>query len=519
MAATLVLLLTCTSVFAAQESSQERQAGEEIVALPGRTPGDLYALFVGVGKYKHAAVPSLNFPAKDAKDFAAVLETQKHLFKKINVKVLLDEQASKLELEKYLYYQLRKAGKNDTILIFLSGHGAIDPLRPGEFFFLAHEADPEFLEATCLNMSGLRFLKGLDCPRVVLIADSCHAGGFSKHGAKAAVPYNNFVRDFTASSGKVVISSSRPEEYSLEMPGIKNGVFTHFFLEALSGKGDQDSDCVVTINEAYNYVYSQTKDATKGAQHPQFEGTVEGLFPLAMVASLDKRPPISAGHVPRAATVLELQTEPGGADVFIDNRLMGRTAEDGFLHVKYLPLDTAIAVRIKKDGWLEKVVGPFYFTGAQPQVRSGLIKLQAAIASLQITTEPGEVVVKVNGQVSGTTDKKGSLTIDGLKVTVPLQVEFEAKGHKRENMTIMLPAESAGSVFKYAGKIVLSREAQLAEGKGAASRESVEKKAESDVQEDSGSTTAPPRAPFTTGEYWGPGWGRKGRDQSELQNR
>ncbi|MBM3303072.1 MAG: caspase family protein, partial [Deltaproteobacteria bacterium] len=298
----LFVVFTCQDVPANQESQSEK----DVIAIPGHAPGELYALFVGVGKYKHASIPSLMFPAKDAQDFASLLEAQKHLFKKTNVKVLVDEQATKYELEKYLYYDLRKAGKNDTILVFLSGHGAIDPLRAGEFFFLSYEADPQLLEPTSLNMSGLRFLKGLDCPRVVLIADSCHAGGFSKEGAKAAVNYNNFVRDFTASSGKVVISSSRPDQFSLEMPDLKNGVFTHFFIEALKGKGDQDSDGIVTINEAYNYVYSQTKDKTKGAQHPQFEGTVEGLFPLAAIASLDKRLPVSTGYVPRAATILEL---------------------------------------------------------------------------------------------------------------------------------------------------------------------------------------------------------------------
>lgn len=468
IALVMLALFTCQSVSASQDSQTE----QDVIAIPGHAPGELYALFVGIGKYKNPSVPALKFPAKDAQDFASLLQAQKHLFKNTHVKVLVDEQATKYALEKYLYYDLRKAGKNDTILIFLSGHGAIDSLRPGEFFFLSHEADPQVLEPTSLNMSGLRFLKGLDCPRVVLIADSCHAGGFSKEGAKAAVNYNNFVRDFTASSGKVVISSSRPDQFSLEMPDLKNGVFTHFFIEALKGKGDQDSDGIVTINEAYNYVYSRTKDATKGAQHPQFEGTVEGLFPLAAVASLDKRPPVSTGYVPRTATILELQTEPGGVNVYVDTRFVGRTAEDGHLHIKYLPMETAIAVTLKKDGWLEKVVGPFYFTGNQHQIKSGLIKLHAAIASLQISTEPGEVTVKVNGEAAGTTDKKGSLTISGVKVAVPLQVEFEKNGFRTKTLTMMVPPGSEGSIYEFGGKVILTRDTQVAKPTPASERTS-----------------------------------------------
>ncbi|MFZ5866873.1 MAG: caspase family protein [Thermodesulfobacteriota bacterium] len=533
----LLVLSTCQGVFA----SQKVQGEQDFIAIPGHAPGELYALFVGIGKYKNSSIPALNFPAKDAKDFAALLKAQKHLFKKTNVKVLLDEQATRSELEKYLYYQMRKAGKNDTILIFLSGHGAADPYRPDEFFFLSHEADPEFLEATSLNMSGLRFLKGLDCPRVVLIADSCHAGGFSKERTKALVNYRNFVRDFTASSGKVVISSSRPDQSSLEMPDLSNGVFTHFFIEALKGKGDQDSDGIVTINEAYNYVYSRTKDVTKGAQHPQFEGTVEGLFPLAAVASLDKRPPVSTGYVPRTATILELQTDPGGVNVYVDNRFVGRSAEDGHLHIKYLPMETAIAVTLRKDGWLERVVGPFYFTGNQPQIKSGLIRLQAAIASLQVSTEPGEVTVKVNGEAAGTTDKKGSLTINEVKVAVPIQVEFEKHGFRTKAISMMVPPGNEGRIYEFGGKVVLTRETQVAKPSPAPerakedSREAVSKssavksssasqadadkpsEAKSETSSDSygGST----REALQGGGGWGglPGWGSRGRTQKDLQ--
>ena len=246
------------------------------------------------------------------------------------------------------------------------------------------------------------------------------------------------------------------------MPDLQNGVFTHFFIEALKGKGDQDSDGIVTINEAYNYVYSRTKDATRGAQHPQFEGTVEGLFPLAAVASLDKRPPVSTGYAPRTATILELQTEPGGVNVYVDNRFVGRTAEDGNLHIKYLPMETAVAVTLRKDGCLEKVVGPFYFTGNQSNIKSGLIRLQAAIASLQLSTEPGEVTIKINGQSAGTTDKKGSLTINEVKVAVPIRVEFEKQGFRTKTISMVVPPGSEGSIYEFGGKVVLTRETQVA---------------------------------------------------------
>jgi hypothetical protein len=161
---------------------------EEITAVPTLAHGTLYALVVGVSNYQNAAVPPLRVAAQDARDVAEYLKTQKELFRRINVSVLLNEQATKAALEKYLFYELRNAGKDDTVFVFLSGHGAADPKQAGQYYFMGYDADPDLLHVTALNMSGLAFIKKLDCPRVILVADACHAGGFSKWRIKAIVP-------------------------------------------------------------------------------------------------------------------------------------------------------------------------------------------------------------------------------------------------------------------------------------------------------------------------------------------
>lgn len=244
--------------------------------------GDLYALVVGISKYSNPGVPPLKISDKDARDFAEFLRTQKDLFRHTRVTLLTNEQATKIELEKHLFYGLRQAGKNDTVILFFSGHGAVDPYQAGDFFFLTYDSDPEYLAPTAVHMSGLNFLKRIDCPRVLLIADACNAGGFSARGAKLAVqPFKTFIQQFTASSGKVILTSSRPDEYSLEKPGMSNSVFTHHLLDGLRGRADNDGDGLVTVSEAYRYVYEKTKIESGGVQHPQFEGSVEGIFALA----------------------------------------------------------------------------------------------------------------------------------------------------------------------------------------------------------------------------------------------
>jgi hypothetical protein len=276
------------SSFGQEERSIKRERsgnGAESVAVD---VGDLYGVVVGVSRYGNVSIPKLTFADKDAQDFSAFLNTQNRLFRKIHLTTLLNEQATCTEVKKQLHYGLRRAGKDDTIVLFLSGHGSDDPTTPGEYFFLPYDADPQFLEATAVNLTQMKFMQRLDSRRIVFIADTCHSGGFSTEGRKGAEPsLSHLMRRFKESEGRVILSSARPDEYSLENPKLGNGVFTYYLLEGLKGKADLNNDGVVTLKEAYDYVYEQTRQETQGVQHPQWEGRVAGEFPLSVSVTIN----------------------------------------------------------------------------------------------------------------------------------------------------------------------------------------------------------------------------------------
>jgi ankyrin repeat protein len=281
----LALLLfhpfSVSSAGAATKSPNPKELGSGV--LPLKT-GDLYALVVGVSKYRDPKIPKLGLADKDAKAFGDFLKTQHAIFKETRVTSLLNEKATKSEVEKYLYYTLPKAGKEDTIILFFSGHGAFDPIRPKEFLFLPYDTETEYLSTSGVKMSGLDFLKGVSAERVLIVSDACYAGGFSGMKPKSVTPsVDLFLQEFRNSSGRAIISSSKDEQISWEVPQLKNSVFTHYLLEGLKGKADKDHDGVVTLNEAYEYAYGRTKDQTKGRQHPQIEGKMVGAFPLSFV--------------------------------------------------------------------------------------------------------------------------------------------------------------------------------------------------------------------------------------------
>jgi len=288
----LIVGLAFASLCLAQqdEKALKREASESSVGTQARV-GDLYALVVGISQYGNPRVPKLKVSDKDARDIAAFLKTQTKLFRNVHVTLLTNEQATRSEVEKELIYKLRRAGKDDTVVVFLSGHGADDPNTPGEFFFLTYDADPNYLAASALHMNRQWWIRKLDARRVVLIADSCHAGGFSVEGAKSFAPsLERFMQQFKESEGRVFLTSSRSDEVSREKPDRGNSVFTYYLLEGLNGAADRDADQIVSLRELYDYVYEKTKAETNGFQSPRMEGHLVGAFPLALAGLRPSEP-------------------------------------------------------------------------------------------------------------------------------------------------------------------------------------------------------------------------------------
>jgi S-DNA-T family DNA segregation ATPase FtsK/SpoIIIE len=50
----------------------------------------------------------------------------------------------------------------------------------------------------------------------------------------------------------------------------------------MRGKADLDRDSMITVDEAYRYVYDQVPQATGQEQHPVKKGTVEGNVILSI---------------------------------------------------------------------------------------------------------------------------------------------------------------------------------------------------------------------------------------------
>lgn len=232
---------------------------------------NLYAVVVGVTQFQDPKVPALTLSSKDASDFHGFLKEREKLFGKADLTLLVNEKATRANITAAVRNRLKGAGKDDVVMIYLSGHGVIDPGMANEFYFVTHDAKTDNLFGTALLMNDQNLFKGIASERCLLLTDACHSGGFNVGlGKGTAKSFDPVFGLFHGIRGRIGISSSRPDELSYEKPMFGNSVFTHFLLKGLRGEAARgSSDGIVTANKLYEFVSKSTRDATANQQTPQ----------------------------------------------------------------------------------------------------------------------------------------------------------------------------------------------------------------------------------------------------------
>lgn len=271
-----------------------RARTRSIAATPSHVPPFTrgYGLLVGVGDYRH--LRRLAKTAADAKDLHDLLTDPAYGgYPLNNVRLLLDNDGCKSEINDALDWLARSAGPEDTAVIFFSGHGAqrVGGFEPGEYLCPV-EADWSSLRSTAISTDELTVaLRAIRAGRMAVFLDACHSGGVGepKNAALQVRPglsasaYNRLYDRLAEGGGRVIIASCGPEEVSWELPGMPNGLFTYYLLDGLRGAAT-DADGAVRILELFKYV-SERVASHKNDQHPFLKAELDNDFPIALAPS------------------------------------------------------------------------------------------------------------------------------------------------------------------------------------------------------------------------------------------
>jgi Caspase domain/Curli production assembly/transport component CsgG/WD domain, G-beta repeat len=243
--------------------------------------GKRWALVIGISKYKDTKIPMLEFADKDAQAFSDALSTTElGGFSADRKLVLLNEQATTASVTRALRSFLQKPDVDDTVVIYLAGHGAPDPKRPDNVYFITHDTEFADIAGTALPMREIEIAlkENLVARRVVVLTDSCHSGAIGGDASRRDLVYtpsesvNRTLDEMVkrAKPGTAIFTSARSGESSLEGSkwGGGHGVYTWFLLRGLQGAADTNKDGIITLDELFSFVRDSVKAETGDQQHP-----------------------------------------------------------------------------------------------------------------------------------------------------------------------------------------------------------------------------------------------------------
>ena len=87
-----------------------------------------------------------------------------------------------------------------------------------------------------------------------------------------------------AEAGTALIMSSKSDETSLESSGLRQGVFSHFLIRGLKGEADFNADQAVSVEELYQFIFSNVRSYTGNRQSP----VIQGDYDDKMIVSVKK---------------------------------------------------------------------------------------------------------------------------------------------------------------------------------------------------------------------------------------
>lgn len=218
-----------------------------------------YLVAVGVGDYSKfpQKVENLNLTVNDAKAIADLYSKNGN----VDYALLLNEKATRTNIKKAIKKVFDRAGENDIVVFFFSGHG-----YPGGF--CASDGNLKYSEVR-------NAMAGSKSKNKMMFIDACRSGGMrvSDTDAQGAIT--------AAKNANVMLFlSSRNNENSQEHAVMKNGFFTTYLEKGLRGNADADRNKIITAKELFNFVNQGVVKISNGEQHPVMWGSFSDDMPV-----------------------------------------------------------------------------------------------------------------------------------------------------------------------------------------------------------------------------------------------
>lgn len=219
-----------------------------------------HAVVIGIERYRKN-LPQADYAANDARVMADYL-TKVLGYPEENVALLLNDNAAKTDLEKYLEGWLpNRVEKGDSVFVYFSGHGAPNA-KTGKAYLVPYDGDPSFVDQTAYPLERLYDRLGkLPAKEIVVVLDSCFSGAGGRSViAKGMRPMVLSIENPVLAGGKTaVIAASSGDQVSSTYDEKKHGLLTYYLLKGLRGEADRDKSGSIELAELFEYVKPQVE--------------------------------------------------------------------------------------------------------------------------------------------------------------------------------------------------------------------------------------------------------------------
>ena len=191
--------------------------------------GTYWALVIGINDY--VAANRLATAVKDAEEVAEVL-IKKYGFSREHVIQLINDRATRTNIEDALYQVGRRAGVADSVIIYYAGHGQYDDDgRLG--WWVPVDGEPEHPGTFITNAAIRDYIRGMKARHVLLVSDSCFSGTLLGTRGLAANSENRLLEIYSKPSRWGFTSGSTEPVADEGKDG--HSIFAYHFLKVLTG--------------------------------------------------------------------------------------------------------------------------------------------------------------------------------------------------------------------------------------------------------------------------------------------
>jgi len=198
--------------------------------------------FIGVDRYKDPSIRDLVGAKNDAVALWALFNDTLT----IDSEIITGNETTVAKIGEILNESLVRADKDDTLIIFYSGHGSRDHRITG------FDTELTNLTKTSISMSDISELfKKSKAKNILFILDCCFSGGApAKVLEDSPIPKSmGNPLDSLAGKGRVIIAASNFDEPSYELPSTGHGILTKAIIDVLQTWKDDTVNLLTAMDD------------------------------------------------------------------------------------------------------------------------------------------------------------------------------------------------------------------------------------------------------------------------------